>query len=153
MAEDGSTQSKNVWPLPKFSFMVKVGSDEIACQEVSGLDMEAQVIEYRAGNSKAFSTVKMPGLKKFGNITMKKGVFKGDNTLFGWFEKVKMNTVERKSITISLLDENAGVTMVWTVVNAFPVKVTGTDLKAEGNEVAVETIEFAHEGISVVNAA
>lgn len=153
MAEDGSTQSKNVWPIPKFSFMVKVGSDEIAFQEVSGLDMEAQVIEYRAGNSKTFSTFKMPGLKKFGNITMKKGVFKGDNALFNWFKEVNMNEVARKSITISLLDEKAGVTMVWSVVNAFPIKIAVTDLKAEGNEVAVETIEFAHEGITVENAA
>jgi phage tail-like protein len=133
--------------------MVKVGSDEIAFQEVSGLDMEAQVIEYRAGNSKTFSTVKMPGLKKFGNITMKKGVFKGDNALFKWFKEVNMNLVARKSITISLLEEIAGVTLAWSVVNAFPVKMTGIDLKAEGNELAVETIEFAHEGITVENAA
>jgi phage tail-like protein len=153
MAEDGSTQSKNVWPLPKFSFMVKVGSDEIAFQEVSGLDIEAQVIEYRAGNSKTFSTVKMPGLKKFGNITMKKGVFKSDNVFFKWLGEGKSNVVTRKSITISLLDENAGVTMVWSLVNAFPVKITGTDFDAEGNEVAVEMIEFAHEGITVGNAA
>lgn len=153
MAEDGSIQSKNVWPLPKFSFMVKVGSDEIAFQEVSDLDMEAQVIEYQAGNSKTFSTVKMPGLRKIGNTTMKKGVFKGDNALFNWFKEVNMNVVARKSITISLLDENAGVTMVGSVINAFPVKITGTNMKAEGNEVAVETIGFAREGITIENAA
>jgi phage tail-like protein len=135
MADDGSTQSKNVWPLPKFSFMVKIGSDEIAFQEVSGHKTEAQVIEYRAGDSRAFSTVKMPSLKKFGNITMNKGVFRGDSVFFNWFEEVKMNVVARKLITISLLDEKAGVTMVWSVVNAFPVKITGTNLNPEGNVV------------------
>jgi phage tail-like protein len=62
-----------------------------------------------------------------------------------------MNTIKRKAITISLLDENQKPTMVWKVKNAFPVKVTGTDLKAEGNEVAIECIEIAHEGFEIEN--
>ena len=78
MADDGSKQGSN-WPLPKFYFQVKWDSEEVAFQEVSGLDTEAQIIEYRHGNSKEFSTIKMPGLKKFGNVTMKKGVFVKDN--------------------------------------------------------------------------
>ena len=138
MADDGSAQSSSVWPLPKFHFQVKWDDAELAFQEVSGLDMEAQVIEYRAGNSPVFSTVKMPGLKKSGNITMKKGVFKGDNALFDWFNEIKMNIIKRKALTISLLDEGHNPTMVWKVANALPAKITGTDLKAEGNEVAVE---------------
>ena len=152
MADDGSTQSSTVWPLPKFHFQVKWDDAELAFQEVSGLDMEAQVIEYRAGNNPAFSTVKMPGLKKSGNITMKKGVFAKDNALFNWFNEIKMNVIKRKALTISLLDEGHNPTMVWKIANAFPAKITGTDMKAEGNEVAVESIEIAHEGITVENA-
>jgi phage tail-like protein len=152
MADDGSAQSTSVWPLPKFHFQVKWDDTEVAFQEVSGLDMESQAIEYRAGNSPTFSTVKMPGLKKFGNITMKKGVFKSDNGLFDWFNEIQMNIITRKALTISLLDEKHEPTMVWKVQNAFPVKVTGTDLKAEGNEVAVESIEIAHEGLVIENA-
>jgi phage tail-like protein len=152
MADDGSAQSTSVWPLPKFHFQVKWDDAEVAFQEVSGLDMEAQAIEYRAGNSPVFSTVKMPGLKKFSNITMKKGVFKSDNGLFDWFNEIQMNIIKRKALTISLLDEQQNPTMVWKVQNAFPVKVTGTDLKAEGNEVAVESIEIAHEGLVIENA-
>jgi phage tail-like protein len=152
MADDGSAQSTSVWPLPKFHFQVKWDDTEMAFSEVSGLDMESQAIEYRAGNSPTFSTIKMPGLKKFSNITMKKGVFKSDNTLFDWFNEVQMNVIKRKALTISLLDESHAPTMVWKVQNAFPVKVTGTDLKAEGNEVAVESIEIAHEGLVIENA-
>lgn len=148
MADDGSAQSTSVWPLPKFHFQVKWDDTEMAFQEVSGLDMEGQAIEYRAG----ISTVEMPGLKKFSNITMKKGVFKSDNTLFDWFNEIQMNVITRKALTISLLDEKHEPTMVWKVQNAFPVKVTGTDLKAEGNEVAVESIEIAHEGLLIENA-
>lgn len=142
----------NVWPLPKFFFTVEV--DELAeasFQEVSGLDVEAQVIEYRHGNSKEFSTIKMPGIKKYGNVTLKKGIFKGDNKFWTWFNKIKMNTIERKPMTIKLLDEEGNPTMTWTLKNAWPTKITGTDMKSDGNEVAVETLEVAHEGLEISN--
>jgi phage tail-like protein len=121
-------------------------------QEVSGLDTEAQVIEYRHGDSPEFSTIKMPGLKKSGNVTMKKGVFKSDNKFWDWYAQIKMNTIKRIPVTISLLDETGSPTMVWTLANAFPTKISSTDLKAEGNEVAIETIELAHEGVTIENA-
>jgi phage tail-like protein len=152
MADDGSAQSTSVWPIPKFRFEVKWDSAVMSFQEVSGLDVEAQPIEYRAGDSATFSVVKMPGIKKYSNVTMKKGVFKSDNKFWDWFNKIKMNTIKRIPVTISLLDENGKPTMVWTLTNAWPTKITGTDLKAEGNEVAVETIEIAHEGLTIANA-
>ncbi len=151
MADDGSAQTQTVWPLPKFYFQVKWDDSELAFQEVSGLDIESEAIEYRSGNSPVFSKVKMPGMIKNSNITMKKGVFVKDNAIFDWFSEIKMNTIKRKALTISLLDEQGNPTMVWKVQNAFPVKVTGTDLKSEGNEVAVEGIEIAHEGFSIEN--
>ena len=152
MSDDGSTQSQSIWPLPKFHFLVKWDDTELHFQEVSGLDVEVQPLEYRAGDNPVFSTIKMPGMVKSGNITMKKGVFAKDNAIFDWFAEIKMNTISRKTLTISLLDEAQAPTMVWTVKNAFPVKVSGTDLKAEGNEVAVESIEIAHEGFVIENA-
>lgn len=148
MADDGSQQS-SVWPLPKFYFQVKWDSEVILFQEVSGLDVEAQGIEYRSGDSSVFSTIKMPGLKKYANITMKKGIFKSDNKFWDWFNQIKMNTIKRVPVTISLLDEEGNPTMVWTLTNAWPTKITGTDLKADGNEVAIESIEVAHEGLRI----
>lgn len=144
----GEAQDK-VWPLPKFYFQVKLGDTEGAFQEVSGLDMEAQVIEYRHGNSPDFSTIKMPGIKKYSNVTLKKGVFKGDKSFWDWFNKIKMNTIERLTVTISLLDEAGAAVQTWTLKNAWPTKITGTDMKSDGNEVAVETIEVAHEGVTI----
>ncbi len=151
MADDGSAQSTTVWPLPKFFFEVKWDSEVMSFQEVSGLDIESQPIEYRHGDSPQFSTIKMPGIKKSGNVTMKKGVFKSDNKFWDWFNKIKMNTIKRLPVTISLLDEEKKPTMVWTLANAWPTKITGTDLKSEGNEVAIETIEIAHEGVTIAN--
>jgi len=151
MADDGSAQSTNVWPMPKFYFEVKWDSEVMSFQEVSGLDTEAQPIEYRHGDSPEFSTIKMPGIKKSGNVTMKKGVFKSDNKFWDWYSQIKMNTIKRIPVTISLLDEAGAPTMVWTLANAWPTKITGTDLKSDGNEVAIETIEIAHEGITISN--
>jgi len=152
MADTGAEQSKNVWPLPKFYFQVKWGDKEMQFQEVSGLDMQSEEIKYRHGNSPVFSVIKMPGLVKVGNVTMKKGVFKSDNNFWDWFNQIKMNTIERKTVTISLLDEKGAPTMVWTLANAWPTKITATDLKSEGNEVAIETIEIVHEGLTIANA-
>jgi phage tail-like protein len=149
MAEDGSTQSATVWPVPKFRFKVMWGDKEMSFQEVSGLQMEAEEIKYRAGDYKQASVIKMPGLIKYSNVTMKKGVFKDDNSYWEWMSQIKFNIIARISITISLLDEADGVIMVWNLANAWPIKVVATDLKAEGNEVAIETIEIAHEGLTI----
>ncbi|MDQ1811710.1 phage tail protein [Massilia sp. CCM 9210] len=151
MADDGSKQSTAVWPLPKFYFQVKWDSQVMSFQEVSGLDIQSEEIKYRHGDSPEFSVIKMPGLKKVGNVTMKKGVFKSDNKFWEWFNQIKMNTVKRVPVTISLLDETGAPTMVWTLANAWPTKITGTDLKAEGNEASIETIEIVHEGLTIAN--
>jgi phage tail-like protein len=152
MADDGSKQSANVWPLPKFSFKVEWDNNEMCFQEVSGLDIQSEEIKYRHGDSPVFSVIKMPGVKKFGNITMKKGVFKGDNKFWDWLNQIKLNTIKRVPVTISLLDEEGKATMVWTLTNAWPTKISSTDLKSEGNEVAIETIEIVHEGLTIANA-
>lgn len=149
MPDDGSKQSSTVWPLPKFRFQVSIDGASASFTEVSGLDMEAQVIEYRGGNSKVFSPVKMPGLKKFSDVTLKRGVATTSSPFFAWFRSANLASVVRKDVTISLLDEAGGVTMVWTLSNAWPTKITGTDLKATGNEVAIETVVLAHEGLRV----
>ena len=152
MPDDGSKQSAALWPLPKFHFQVKWDAQVMSFQEVSGLDIQSEEIKYRSGDSPVFAVIKMPGMTKYGNVTMKKGIFKGDNKFWDWISQIKMNTVKRLPITISLLDEAGKPTMVWTLANAWPTKVSGTDLKAEGNEVAIETIEIAHEGLTVANA-
>lgn len=150
MAKTSKEQSKSTWPLVKFQFSVKIGDKEAFFQEVTGLSAEIQQIEYRAGNSKEYSTAKMPGIKKFGNITLKKGIFKDDKDFWDLYKKVVMNTFERLTITISLLDEKNGVAMSWTLANAFPCKITVTDMKSDANEPAVETMEIAHEGLTIV---
>jgi phage tail-like protein len=138
-----------VWPLPKFYFSVKIGSDSVSFQEVTGLDSEARPIEYRHGDSPSFYPIKMPGLGKVGNVTMRKGIFVSDTKLWDWFNQIKMNTIARQTVVINLLDQTGTPKMVWTLNNAWPTKVTGTDLKSEGNEVAVESVEVAYETLVI----
>ena len=138
------------WPIPKFYFKVTIGGKGvIAFQEVSGLDTEYDVMEYRAGNSPEFSTVRMPGLKKHSDITLKKGMFSGDTTLFDYFSSVKMNTVVRETVTIQLLDEAQEPLYTWTLKNAFPKKVTGASLNAKTSEAAIEEMVLSHEGLTM----
>jgi phage tail-like protein len=147
----GEAQDKN-WPLPKFYFMVDWGSTtNIPFQEVSGLNIEAQPLLYRHGNSPVFSEINMPGIVKNSNVTMKKGVFANDNTFWDWYNKIKMNTIERQNVVIKLLDEGGNPTMTWTLLNAWPTKISSTDLKSNANEVAVESIEIMHEGLTIAN--
>ena len=137
------------YPLPKFHFRVEWGGSRIGFTEVTGLDKSLEVIEYRDGSSPEYSKIKMPGLQKFSNITMKRGTFQNDNEYFEWLETVQMNTIQRRDVIISLLNENHEPVLIWKVKNAFPVKVQSSDLKADGNEVAIETLEIAHEGLVI----
>jgi phage tail-like protein len=139
------------YPLPAFHYQVEWGGEKMSFSEVSGLTMEIQMIEYRDGDSKQYEAIKMPGIPKYGNLTMKKGIVAADNKFFDWLNTTALNTVERKDIIISLLNEAHEPVMTWKALNAFPVKVEGPGLKGAGNEVAIESIEVAHEKLTIEN--
>lgn len=139
------------YPIPKFHFQVDWGGTRIGFTEVTGLTIENEVIEYREGSSPEYNKVKMPGLHKFGNITLKRGIFASDNQYFAWLNTVKLNTIERRDVIISLLNENHEPVVVYKVKQAWPVKIQAPDLKSDANEVAIESIELAHEGLMIDN--
>jgi phage tail-like protein len=139
------------YPVPKFHFQVEWGGTKLGFTEVTGLDVQTEVIEYRDGIMPEYSKIKMPGMQKYSNITLKRGTFPGDNEYYKWWNTVKLNTIERRDIIISLLNENHEPVVTWKVKKAWPVKVQSTDLKADGNETAIETIELAHEGLTMEN--
>ncbi|MEM7105412.1 MAG: phage tail protein [Bacteroidota bacterium] len=140
------------YPIPKFHFQVEWGGTRIGFTECSGLDVETEMIEYREGSSPEYHKIKMPGMQKFGNITLKRGIFRGDNEFYDWWNSVSLNTIDRRDITISLLNESHEPVVVWRVKNAWPLKVQSTDLKADGSETAIETLELAHEGLTMEHA-
>lgn len=143
------------YPLPKFHFQVEWGGKNIGFTEVTGLTVETEAIEYRHGASPEYHKTKQPGLKKYSNITLKRGTFQSDNEYFEWWEETvffqEQNGKYRRNITISLLDEMHKPIIVWKVKNAWPIKVQSADLKADANEIAVESVELVHEGLVIEN--
>lgn len=137
------------FPIPKFHFSVQWGGTKIAFTEVSGLNKDIDVIEHRVGSSPEFFKKKQPGLAKLGNITLKRGVFPGDNQFYEWYNTVAMNTVQRRDLIISLLDENHEPRVVWKVKDCFIVSLKCTDMKSDANEVAIDTVEIANHGFTV----
>lgn len=119
--------------------------------EVSGLTMEAEVIEYRGGDDLQFSTHKMPGLRKFSNVTLKRGIApaQAGNGLFQWYNTISLGAVTRRDVSVSLLNEVGDIVMTWKIKQAWPVKIEGPGLKSTGTDVAIESLEFACEGIEI----
>ena len=139
------------YPLTKYHFSVDWGGTKIGFTEVTGLEVTTEKIEYRDGASPEFSKKQMPGMPSFGDLTLKRGVFAGDNEFYNWWNTVSLNTIERRDITISLLNESHEPVVVWKIKNAFPTKVTSTDLNSTGNETAIETLVLSHEGLTMEN--
>lgn len=137
-------------PLPASHFLVNWGGTRIGFTEVSGLEIGADVIEYREGSFPSQSPIKMPGLKRYGDITMKRGLFADDNEFHVWFATIDLNKVERRDLTISLLNEAHEPVVTWKIVNAWPTKLVGPVLDARASRVAIEELVIACEEIVVV---
>jgi phage tail-like protein len=142
------------YPLPVFHFSVSLGGGSpIGFSEVSGLSQEVQAIEYRDGlMSGTTLPLKSPGLKKAGNITLKRGMLTGNNDLYNWLNNNGSPGADRRDITITLLNDENDPVFIWSITQAWPVKVEGPGLKATGNETAIEAVELVHEGITLKSA-
>jgi phage tail-like protein len=128
-------------------FLVEIGSEIVAnFQECSGLTLEIEVQEYVEGGNNEFIH-KLPGRMKYTNITLKRGI--SDNAQFAsWRPKVEGGkiTVQPKNISIILFNHSGETVKTWEVAEAYPVKWTGPDMRASSMDIAIETLELAHQG-------
>jgi phage tail-like protein len=139
------------YPLPRFHFQVDWGGAKISFTEVTGLVMEREKIEFRLSDSKDFNKLAMPGLVKNNNITLKRGKFEKDFDYNTWLEDVTNDRIGgRRDVVIRLLNEKHEPVAAWSATRCFPVKVTAPDLKSDANEIAVESLELAHEGLKLM---
>jgi phage tail-like protein len=142
-------------PFPTFKFHVEIGNIlEAFFTECSGLEMGTEVVEYAEGGLNDF-VHKFPGRTKVSNVTLKRG-FVVSNEIFQWYKEMENCLRQGKkfgfrSVTITMYaTSEAGKLMRWNLDKAFPVKWVGPSFKADEAAVAVETLEFAHHGISVL---
>ena len=136
------------WPVPNMHFSVTIGDvGEVAFQKVVGLNVKFEIVEYRSGNSADFSNVKMPLQPTFGDVTLQKGMFANDMTLFNWLRGIKFNTIARQNVTIKLLNEEHAPMFTWSLKNAFPKEITFGELDAMKGSFAVEEMVITHEGL------
>ena len=135
-------------PFGAFNFLVEIdGVMKGGFSEVSGLDAEIEPIEYRTGEED-ITVRKIPGLKKFSNITLKRGLTT-DHSLWDWMKKGLDGKVMRTAMSITVLDETRQPVLRWNVREAWPCKWEGPELSAKGNEISIETLEICHEGIEL----
>ncbi len=138
------------YPHGRFRYKVEIdGLDAGGFSEATGFDASIDVMEYREGDM-VTTPMKAPGLKKYGNITLRQGLV-DSMVMYEWLQAGVDGPVERKTITITLLDDEEAPAASWQVINAWPMRYTAPDFNATASEVAVETVEIAHEGMTRVS--
>ena len=131
-------------PYKNFNFTVSIDGITLGFSECTGLDAEVSVIEYREGGDHLVR--KLPGLKKFTNITLKRGIT-DSLELYNWFKAIMQGQNDRRDGSVVLLDDEGKAVARWNFKSAWPCKYQGPTLHAKGNEVAIETLELACEWI------
>jgi phage tail-like protein len=140
---------QRVDPFGNFNFLVEIdGITRGAFQSVSGFDSTIDVIEHREGGENT-TTRKLPGLTKFADIVLKWGIT-DDRELYEWHRDAVQGNVHRRNGSIVGLDRQGTEVLRWNFFSAWPRKYDAPDFNAEGNDVAIETLELAHEGLERV---
>ena len=135
-------------PSTVFRFYVEVDSKkEAVFTEVSGLSMEMALEDVEEGGNNEF-VHRMPGRCKVGNLTLKRGMT-ASNEFLQWSVKVAQGTIEKKHVSVVMYNVDGSEAMRWNFDNAYPVKWSGPQFKADDKVVALETVELAHEGMKV----
>lgn len=136
-------------PFKSYSFLVEVdGIASSSFTEVSGLSSETEIIEYREGADGLTSTRKIPGLKKYTNVTLKRGLTTSRD-LWDWWTTARDGAVQRRDVAITLLDDERQPVLRWLLREAWIARIEFSKLDAAKNEVAIESIELTHEGLEL----
>jgi phage tail-like protein len=136
-------------PYRAFNFRVEIDGLNVASfSEASGLTADGDSVDYREGTDARNTVRKLMGLRKFSNITLKHGYTSNDE-LWKWYTNILNGIPDRRSGTIVLMDEAHKDVLRWNITDAWINKIEGPSLKASGNDVAIESMDLVHEGISM----
>jgi len=141
-------------PYPSHAFLAQISGvvegEELTAgfSEVSGLGADIDVIEYRTGNEKQRTPRKLAGLAHFPNIELRRGIT-GDLGLWQWIQEAVTGSPTRADGTIQLINEERETVLTWSFRRGWPCRYRGPELEADGNSIAIETLEICHEGLTI----
>lgn len=130
-------------------FSVDWGGRSVDFMEISGLGMELDVVPYREGASKENTAALLPGQRLFPPVVLRRGIVQGDNDFYDWINTAQFQTIERRDVQISLLDEQHNPVVTWKLLRAFPSRLDYGPLQGLGHDVAIESLTLVHEGLFV----
>ncbi len=143
------TDAMKAWPTPRFVFQVTGLGGPATFEEAVGLASRAELMAHAVEGAPAQRASILPAPPPQGDVTLKNGVFIRTPTLWDWFSAIQMNTVPRRTIVVSLLDDAGAPQVTWTLDNAVPTKFVGTDLEPNGVDVALEALELVFENLTM----
>ena len=142
-------------PYVQFNFLVDLGDGvtegpRAGFQEVSGIGMEVAVAEYRAGNSRENSVMKITGLGKYSDVTMKRGIV-GSVDLYQWLDQIRNGDQKAlRTVTVQLQnEEHTEIVQTWKLLRARIIKHTSGPFNAKGTDVAMEELVLAYERLEM----
>lgn len=138
--------SSEAYPACRFYVLIDDQAQGVFT-EVSGLQIEMDVMEYQEGGNNGF-VHRLPGFTKVSNLTLKRGIT-STNEFYKWLNDVSAGQFKRRHVTVVMYDVTGTELMRWNFLHAYPIKWVGPQLNAAENIAAVETLELAHEGMTI----
>jgi len=136
-------------PYLNFNFLVQIDGDTVAgFREADLPEARIEVAAYREGNERSNTIRRLPGRVEYGPLVLRRG-FAGDRTLFQWWRDVADGNLDRRNVVIILRDQSGRDVARWAFRDALPTKYSGPSFRAQGNEVAIESIELAVESMEL----
>ena len=151
-------QIKQSYPFPAYNYRVEIAGTAISFSNVSGLSISFESHTYKESPSSPGRSgpvvMRMPAQQADVKITLKKGLVKMRSLpiLYGWISTLQINQIEKRDITIHLLDETGSPVVTWNVINAFPTKLDAPSFDATSNDVAIESMELTADAILISEA-
>ena len=143
------------YPLPVYNFTVEIDGEVIAFSEISGLEIAYDTITYKESKTDqpgaGPNVMHMPGQGTPVNVSLNKGYVLTKNmpVFFNWISSIRLNVVQKKDLVVRLLDEEGNAVVSWTVLNAFPTKLTAPSFNADSNEVAIEALDLMADSLTM----
>ena len=136
-------------PYRAFNFQLQIDGVPLgAFSEVSGLTADGNAVDYREGTDLQSTVRKLPGLQTYTDLILKRG-FTQDKSLWSWYANIVNGQADRRNVTIVLMNEARQPVLRWHAENAWVKKIEGPAFKASGNEIAMESVELVHEGLTI----